>query len=100
MPEWLLYTLGIAPWIPVVAFWIRRYRERRLRVRVMGLTAAIATFIGLGVPLGVGRLIRKSGLVDPETLLTILTTSVMVGLAVFSWWPILGKGLAKRGISW
>ena len=96
-PDWLLNTLGIAPGIPAVASWISRCREGGLLVRFMGLTAGLATFVVLALPLIAAKLIRQSKLLDPRTLLIVLTASVMVGLAGTTSWPLFARVCARKG---
>ncbi|HLC01704.1 MAG TPA: hypothetical protein VJK02_01580 [Anaerolineales bacterium] len=100
MPKWLMYALALAPWIPILAVWIRRYRAGSLRVRFMGLTAAIGAFVGLGLPLSLSTILGESAVPLGETLLTVTIASVLFGFAFLAWWPILRKGLSKKGILW
>ena len=100
MPEWLMYALALAPWIPILAVWVRRYRAGSLRVRFMGLTAAVGAFVGLSLPLSLSAVLWESAVPLGETLFTVSIVSVLFGLAFLTWWPILRKSLSKRGILW
>lgn len=100
MSDWLTYALALIPWIPVLASWIRRYRAGQLRVRFMGLTAAGGSFIGLGLQVFLSEALGDSIVPLGEMPVTVLVTSVLIGLAVLAWWPILRKGLSKKGILW
>jgi len=100
MLDWLTYTLALIPWILILASWIHRYRSGRLRIRYMGLTAAVGSFISLGLP---AVLFAASGETSGplgEMFLTVLVASILFGATFLAWWPILRKGLSKKGILW
>jgi len=100
MPEWLIYALALAPWIPILAVWIRRYRAGSLRIRFMGVTAAVGSFVGLSLPLSLSAILGESAAPLGETLLTVSIVSVLFGFAFLAWWPIFRKSLSKKGILW
>jgi len=66
----------------------------------MRVTAAIGWFVGLSLPLSLSAILGESAVPLGETLLTVSIVSVLFGFAFLAWWPILRKGLSKKGIIW
>ena len=100
MTSYLRQLISLIPLVVVFVYWYRSYQARELRVRIMAITAAIGAFLGLSIHSVLLPVTNVSSSFTSEDLLTKLIISLLFGVTFLTWWPILGKGLKKVGITW
>lgn len=100
MAGWLRISLAMTPWALVLLYWLRRYRAKSLRIRLMALTAGLGTFLSLTIQ---SLLLSFSEDGYAFTLADFgghLVIASAFGMTFLAWWPILKKGLRRKNILW
>lgn len=99
MEDWMPAVVVILCMTPVFAYWVKLFRSRRLRVRVMAVSSALGMFSGFLV-IGFWYWLFLSIPLTLESLAMAFTASILLGSTFLMWWPLFKKSLTELGIGW